>query len=312
MQTPQGYEIVNGQVVPVDWFAVVFNPSFPYRLLHMSIAAFLSSALFVGASAAWHLLRGNNTPAIRTMFSMALWMTLIVAPVQALVGDMHGLNTLKHQPAKIAAIEGHWENPPGEPTPLLLFGWPDMGQERTRFGLEIPALGSLILTHSLDKQVPALKEFPKEDRPNATIVFWSFRIMAGLGMLMLLLGVTAIWLRYKQRLYTSRSFLWFALLMGPSGLIAILAGWVTTEVGRQPWVVYGLQRTKDAVSAHGDLHMSVSLLAFFVVYTAVFGVGYSYMVRLIKKGPQPHESFATESDGRPARPLSAVTTEIKE
>jgi cytochrome d ubiquinol oxidase subunit I len=164
-------------VVPVDWFAVVFNPSFPYRLLHMSIAAFLSSALFVGASAAWHLLRGNNTPAIRTMFSMALWMTLIVAPVQALVGDMHGLNTLKHQPAKIAAIEGHWENPPGEPTPLLLFGWPDMEQERTRFGLEIPALGSLILTHSLDKQVPALKEFPKEDRPNATIVFWSFRIM---------------------------------------------------------------------------------------------------------------------------------------
>ncbi|MDU4267738.1 MAG: cytochrome ubiquinol oxidase subunit I [Enterobacter hormaechei] len=310
--TLQGFEIINGQVVPVDWFAVVFNPSFPYRLLHMSIAAFLSSALFVGASAAWHLLRGNNTPAIRTMFSMALWMTLIVAPVQALVGDMHGLNTLKHQPAKIAAIEGHWENPPGEPTPLLLFGWPDMEQERTRFGLEIPALGSLILTHSLDKQVPALKEFPKEDRPNATIVFWSFRIMAGLGMLMLLLGVTAVWLRYKQRLYTSHSFLWFALLMGPSGLIAILAGWVTTEVGRQPWVVYGLQRTKDAVSAHGDLHMSVSLLAFFVVYTAVFGVGYSYMVRLIKKGPQPHESFATESDGRPARPLSAVTTEFKE
>jgi len=165
MQTPQGYEIVNGQVVPVDWFAVVFNPSFPYRLLHMSIAAFLSSALFVGASAAWHLLRGNNTPAIRAMFSMALWMTLIVAPLQALVGDMHGLNTLKHQPAKIAAIEGHWENPPGEPTPLLLFGWPDMEQERTRYGLEIPALGSLILTHSLDKQVPALKEFPKEDRP---------------------------------------------------------------------------------------------------------------------------------------------------
>lgn len=196
---------------------------------------------------------------------------------------MHGLNTLKHQPAKIAAIEGHWENPPGESTPLLLFGLPDMEQERTRFGLEIPALGSLILTHSLDKQVPALKEFPKEDRPNSTIVFWSFRIMAGLGMLMLLLGVTALWLRYKKRVYASRPFLWFALLMGPTGLIAILAGWVTTEVGRQPWVVYGLQRTKDAVSAHGDLHMSVSLLAFFVVYTSVFGVGYSYMVRLIKK-----------------------------
>jgi hypothetical protein len=209
-----------------------------------------------------------------------------------------------------AAIEGHWENPPGEPTPLLLFGLPDMEQERTRFGLEIPALGSLILTHSLDKQVPALKEFPKEDRPNSTIVFWSFRIMAGLGMLMLMLGVVALWLRYRKRLYTSRPFLWFALLMGPSGLIAILAGWVTTEVGRQPWVVYGLQRTKDAVSAHGDLHMSVSLLAFIVVYTSVFGVGYSYMVRLIKKGPQDDETFPTETDGRPARPLSAASTEF--
>lgn len=138
-----------------------------------------------GASAAWHLLRGNQSPAIRKMFSMALWMTLLVAPVQALIGDMHGLNTLKHQPAKIAAIEGHWENPPGEPTPLLLFGWPDMDQERTRYGLEIPALGSLILTHSLDKQVPALKEFAPEERPNSTVVFWSFRLMAGLGMLML-------------------------------------------------------------------------------------------------------------------------------
>jgi cytochrome d ubiquinol oxidase subunit I len=130
----------------------------------MSVAAFLSSALFVGASAAWHLLRGNNTPAIRAMFSMALWMTLIVAPIQAMIGDMHGLNTLKHQPAKIAAIEGTGKIP-GR-TPLLLFGWPDMEQERTRYGLEIPALGSLILTHSLDKQVPALKEFAPEDRPN--------------------------------------------------------------------------------------------------------------------------------------------------
>ena len=180
-----------------------------------------------------------------------------------------------------------------------------MEQERTRYGLAIPALGSLILTHSLDKQVPALKEFAKEDRPNSTMVFWSFRIMAGLGMLMILLGVCALWLRYRQRLYTSRAFLRFALWMGPSGLIAILAGWVTTEVGRQPWVVYGLQRTADAVSAHGDLHMSISLLAFFVVYSAVFGVGYSYMIRLIRKGPLDTIS-PTPPTGTPARPLSAA------
>ncbi len=165
MQTPQGYIIENGRVVPVDWLAMIFNPSFPYRLLHMSIAAFLGSALFVGASGAWHLLRGNDTPAIRKMFSMAMWMALIVAPIQAMVGDTHGLNTLEHQPAKIAAIEGHWENPPGEPTPLLLFGLPDMEEERTKYALEIPALGSLILTHSLDKQVPALKELPERGPP---------------------------------------------------------------------------------------------------------------------------------------------------
>lgn len=160
--------------------------------------------MFVGASAAWHLLRGNNTPAIRKMFSMAMWMALLVAPIQAFVGDMHGLNTLEHQPAKIAAIEGHWENKPGEATPLLLFGIPDMEEERTKYGLEIPALGSLILTHSLDKQVPALKDFPKENRPNSLIVFWSFRIMVGMGVLMIALGVWSLWLRYQQRLFHSR------------------------------------------------------------------------------------------------------------
>lgn len=200
------------------------------------------------------------------MFSMALWMALFVAPIQAVIGDAHGLNTLEYQPAKIAAIEGHWENKPGEATPLVLFGVPDMEQEKTRYKLEIPYLGSLILTHSLDKQVPALKSFPKEDCPNSTIIFWSFRVMAGLGMLMILLGVVSAWLRWRGRLYQSRPFLWFALLMGPSGLIALLAGWFTTEIGRQPWVVYGVQRTRDAVSAHGDMHMTFSLLAFIAVY----------------------------------------------
>ncbi|WP_219953093.1 cytochrome ubiquinol oxidase subunit I [Dickeya zeae] len=311
MQTPQGHEIHNGVVVPVDWLAVIFNPSFPYRLMHMATAAFLASAFFVGASAAWHLLRRNDTPAIRKMLSMALWMALIVAPIQALLGDMHGLNTLKYQPAKIAAIEGHWDNPPGEPTPLILVGWPDMERETTRYALEIPYLGSLILTHSLDKQVPALKRFPKDERPNSPVVFWSFRIMVGLGMLMILLGVLGLWLRWRQRLYQSWPFLWFTLLMGPSGLIAILAGWFTTEVGRQPWVVYGLQRTREAVSAHGDLQMSVSLLLFIAVYLSVFGVGYAYLVRLIKKGPQPGEGEGAPNGEpglaqTPARPLSAV------
>jgi len=238
------------------------------------------------------------------MLSMAMWMALVVAPVQAFVGDMHGLNTLEHQPAKIAAIEGHWENPPGEATPLLLFGLPDMEEERTRYAVAIPALGSLILTHSLHDQVPALKDFPKADRPNSTIVFWSFRLMVGMGLLMIALGILSLWLRYRHRLYTSRPFLHFALWMGPAGLVALLAGWVTTESGRQPWVVYGLLRTIDAVSLHSTLQMSLSLATFIIVYTSVFGVGYGYIARLIKKGPQPWDEHPT--DGRPARPLSAA------
>lgn len=285
MQTPQGYVIENGVVVPVDWLQVVFNPSFPYRLLHMSIGAFLASALFIASCAAWLLLKGQNTAPVRKMFSMALWLVLIIAPIQAFVGDAHGLNTLEHQPAKIAAIEGHWDNATKEATPLILFGIPDMAEEKTKYAIEIPYLGSLILTHSLDKQIPALKGFAPEDRPNSSIIFWSFRVMAGLGMLMICLGLLSIILRKKKRLYHSPLFLRFALLMGPTGLIAILAGWFTTEIGRQPWVVYGLQRTKDAVSAHGDIQMSLSLLAFILVYFSVFGIGYFYMVHLMKKGP---------------------------
>ena len=181
MQTPAGYEIVDGRVVPVDWLAVIFNASFPYRLTHMGIAAFLSTALFVGAAGAWHLLRGDRTPAVKTMTSMAMWMLLIVAPLQAVVGDFHGINTLEHQPAKIAAMEGHWENKPGEAVPLTLFGWPDMDKEETRFAVQIPHLGSLILTHSWDGQFRGLKDFAVADRPNSTVVFWSFRAMVGLG-----------------------------------------------------------------------------------------------------------------------------------
>lgn len=285
MQTPQGYTIENGVVVPVDWLQVVFNPSFPYRLLHMSIGDFLASALFIASCAAWLLLKGQNTAPVRKMFSMALWLVLIIAPIQAFVGDAHGLNTLEHQPAKIAAIEGHWDNATKEATPLILFGIPDMAEEKTKYAIEIPYLGSLILTHSLDKQIPALKSFAPEDRPNSSIIFWSFRVMAGLGMLMICLGLLSVILRKKKRLYHSPLFLRFALLMGPTGLIAILAGWFTTEIGRQPWVVYGLQRTKDAVSAHGDIQMSLSLLAFILVYFSVFGIGYFYMVHLMKKGP---------------------------
>ncbi|UQR62397.1 cytochrome ubiquinol oxidase subunit I [Bradyrhizobium sp. C-145] len=315
MQTPQGFEIIDGRVVPVDWLQVIFNPSFSYRLAHMTIAAFLSTALFVGASGAWHLLKGNDTRAVRTMMSMAMWMVLAVAPLQILIGDLHGLNTLKHQPAKIAAMEGHWESKPGEGVPLILFGWPDMEAELTRYAIAIPNLGSLILTHEWNGQFPGLKEFAPEDRPNSTIVFWSFRIMVGLGFLMLLLGVWGLWLRWRERLYQSRWFLRFALVMGPSGLTAILAGWYTTEIGRQPWVIYGVMRTKDAVSDHAALVLSTTLIIFIVMYVVVFGTGVSYMLRLVGRGPKEREpDDTTDADllqkRRPARPLSAAPDAI--
>jgi cytochrome d ubiquinol oxidase subunit I len=314
MQTPQGFEIVNGRVVPVDWLKVIFNPSFPFRLAHMTIAAYLATALFVGASGAWHLLRGRSTATIRTMLSMAMWMVLIVAPVQIAVGDAHGLNTLEYQPAKIAAVEGHWDNAGSDSVPLILFGLPDMAAEKTRYAVEVPYLGSLILTHSLHGQVPGLKQFAPEDRPNSAVLFWTFRLMVGMGTLMLLLGFWALWLRWRGRLYSSRLFLRFATLMGPAGLVAILAGWLTTEIGRQPWVVYGVLRTSDAVSNHSAMAVSTSLLLFVVMYCAVFGTGISYMVKLVAKGPQ--ESGAEEHPPhdvdrlRPARPLSAAPNDI--
>ena len=314
MQTPQGFEIVNNVIVPVNWIEVIFNPSFPYRLAHMTVAAFLSTALFVGASGAWHLLRGNDDPRVKTMFSMAMWMVLAVTPVQIFIGDQHGINTLEHQPAKIAAIEGHWRNEPGAGVPLILFGWPDMEAEETRYKVEIPRLGGLILTHSLDGQYPGLSEFAKEDRPNATVVFWSFRIMVGLGMLMLLLGVWSGWLRWRGTFFAHTGFLRFATWMGPAGLIAILAGWYTTEIGRQPWVVYGVMRTKDAVSDHSVLALSTTLIAFIVMYFAVFGTGVSYMLKLVGKGPEPGEDENPPQEAgqaqRPSRPMSAAPDDI--
>ena len=311
MQTPQGYAIVDGRLIPTDWVKVIFNPSFPYRLAHMSVAAFLSTSLFVGASAAWHLLRGRDNPALRMMFSMSMWMALIVAPVQAVIGDFHGLNTLKHQPAKIAALEGHWENKPDETLPLLLFGWPDMEREETRFAVGIPRLGSLILTHTWNGTIPGLKEFAREDRPNATIIFWSFRIMVGLGLLMIALGLFGLLQRARGRLFQSRALQRFALWMGPAGIIALLAGWYTTEIGRQPWVVYGLMRTADAVSSHSIATLATSLALFIIVYLFVFGAGIAYLLRLIAKGPITGEGASEQIGGpgqpkQPMRPLSAA------
>lgn len=309
MQTPQGYDIVDGRVVPLDWFEIIFNPSFPYRLVHMGLAAFLATALLVAASGAWHLLKGSHINVAKKMLSMAMWMLLISAPLQMFVGDLHGLNTLEHQPIKVAAMEAHWHDAkPGDGVPLVLFAWPNMEKEQNDFAIEIPNLASLILTHSMDGTIPPLTSVAPQDRPNVPVVFFSFRIMVALGLLMIVLALAALILRKTGKLYEKKWFLNFCVAMGPSGLIAMLAGWFVTEVGRQPWVVYGLQRTVDAGSPNSVTAMSLSLLAFVLVYICVFGVGVRYMLALIAKGPA--ENYSLEDDEhlnkRPARPLSAA------
>jgi len=284
MQTPTGYGVNEaGQFVPADWWAVIFNPSFPYRLVHMVLAAYLTTAFVVGGVGAWHLLRDSRDRGARIMFSMAMWMAVLVAPLQVVVGDFHGLNTLEHQPAKIAAMEGHYDSHRG--APLILFGIPDDEAEQTRYAIEIPKLGSLILTHHWDGEVKGLKAWPKDQRPPAEIIFWSFRLMVGLGMAMAAVGLWAAWQRLRGRLFDNRWLFYAAVLMMPSGFFAVVAGWITTEVGRQPWTVYGLLRTVDSVSPIGPAAVAASLIAFIVVYFTVFGAGVFYILRLMSRSP---------------------------
>jgi cytochrome d ubiquinol oxidase subunit I len=286
MQTPAGYAINDvGQFVPADWLAIVFNPSFPYRLLHMLLAAYLSTAFIVGGTGAFHLLRDATLPASRIMFSMAMWMAALVAPLQIVAGDLHGLNTLEHQPAKVAAMEGHFETHAG--APLILFGWPDMEQERTRYAVAVPGLGSLILTHDWNGTVRGLKEWPPADRPNSTLVFWSFRVMVGAGLAMLAVGVWSLALRARRRLYEQPWLLRTSVALGPIGIVAVIAGWITTEVGRQPYTVYGLLRTAESASSIDAAAVGASLAAFALVYFTVFGAGAFYILRLMSKAPHP-------------------------
>lgn len=284
MQTPAGYAInANGQFVPEDWWAIIFSPSFPYRLVHMVLAAYLTTAFVVGGVSAWQLLRYGANPASQRAFSMAMWMALLVTPVQILAGDQHGLNTLQHQPVKVAAMEGHFERS-GNNQPLALVGWPDREQGKLDYAVEIPYLGSLILTHTLHEQIKGLKEFPKSEWP-PLFIFFSFRIMVAIGFLMLGLGLWSAWARWKGRLYDSPGLHRMAVVMGPAGFLAVIAGWVTTEVGRQPYTVYGLLRTADSLSPLEAGEVGAMLLAFIIVYFFVFGAGFYYLLHLMRQPP---------------------------
>ena len=298
MHTPQGHLIgENGQFLPADWMAIVFTPSFPYRLAHALTGAYLTTALIVGGVGAWHLLRGeHDNRGVRRMFSMAMWMAAIVAPLQIVIGDAHGLNTLEHQPVKVMAMEGHFESYP-DGAPLILFGIPDQDAGEMRHAIEIPKLSSLILKHDLNAPLDGLDTVPDEDEPPVAIVFWSFRVMVALGFAMLGLGLWSLWARARGRLFYAPWLHRAAVLMGPSGLIAVTAGWITTEVGRQPWTVYGLMRTEDSASPLDALAVGTSLIAFIVVYFAVFGAGVIYLLRLMAKAPQRGEDGPKQDEG---------------
>lgn len=284
MQTPTGYEILEGGIFhPLNWLEIVFNPSFPYRLMHMVTATYLTTAFFVSGAGSWYLLKKRHIPQARIMVGMAMLMAIFVTPIQIFLGDLHGLNTLKYQPRKVSAMEGIWDTEKG--APLLPFGWPDQKAETTKYAIKIPKLASFILTHDFNGEVKGLKEWSKDERPPVFTVFWSFRVMVGIGLLMVLTGIMALFLYFRKKLFTNKWFQMWCIMMAPSGFIAILAGWFVTEVGRQPYIVYGLMRTSEAASPVIGQHIFISLLAFIIIYTFVFGAGIYYIIKLIQKGP---------------------------
>ncbi|MCY1741968.1 cytochrome ubiquinol oxidase subunit I [Ensifer sp. SL37] len=286
MQTPAGFAMNEaGQFVPVDWWAIVFNPSFPYRLTHMVLAAYLTTAFVVGACGAWHLIRKTAPRRAQKMFSMAMWMAAIVAPIQIFAGDMHGLNTLEHQPAKVMAMEGHYQSHP-DGAPLILFGIPNSPEKRVDYAIEIPKLSSLILKHDLNAPLAGLDTIPEELHPPVGIVFWSFRVMVGLGFAMLGIGLWSLWCRYRGTLDSNVWLHRAAIAMGPAGFVAVLAGWVTTEVGRQPYTVYGHLLTANSVAPIAAPAVAASLIAFIIVYFFVFGAGTFYILRLMARLPR--------------------------
>jgi cytochrome d ubiquinol oxidase subunit I len=309
MQTPTGHAIENGKAVPVDWFAIVFNPSFPLRYAHMVMAAYLTTAFAVAGMSAWMLLRHpHDAPeaklaGARRSMSMALWFAAIFVPIQIVIGDLHGLGVLKYQPTKLAAIEGNWERQGN--MPLRLFAIPDEAAETNHYEISIPKVGSWVLTHAFHGIVPGLKDVPPDERPPVWPVFFSFRIMVAIGFAMLAVGLWSLYLRWKGTLFSNRLFLTVTMLMTPSGFGAVLFGWFTAEIGRQPYVVYGLLRTADAVSPVTAGAVTASLIAFVVVYSFIFGFGSYYLAKLLRRGPEPVEGLDEDDLAKkPKRPLS--------
>ena len=309
MHTPAGVELIDYRFHVVSWTEAIFNPSFPYRFAHMAMASFLTGGFVVAGVSAWFLLRGRDPEANRRALSMCLWLLLFLAPAQAVVGDFHGLNTLEHQPAKVAAMEGHWETSGN--VPLLLFAIPDQEAQTNRFEIGIPNLASLILTHSTDGVIQGLNEFAPEEQPPVWIVFWAFRVMVGIGLLMIATALTGLLLRRKGKFHQHTGFLKTLVYMIPMPFVAVLAGWIVTESGRAPWLVYGMMTHAEGGTPSLTGPMALfTLVGYVLVYAVVFYAGIYYLTRVVRNGMLPNEERETAGDNfrRPMRPLSATET----
>ena len=302
MHTPTGHEMRDGVAYPVDWMAIVFNPSFPYRFAHMFTAAYLTTSLVVLSVGARYLTQGRFIEEAKTMVRMGLGMVAVLAPLQLVIGDAHGLNTAQYQPAKVAAMEAHWDG--SKPADLVLFAWPDEKAETNHFEIAIPNLASFIITHDINGLFKGLKDFKAEERPPVKPVFFAFRVMVGIGMLMIAIGFVGAFLWWRKKVFETSWYLTPLTYAWPLGFIAILAGWWVTETGRQPYVIYGILKTVDAVSPVSFWAVLTSLILFVLVYTSVFSMGILYINKLIEKGPAGKAAEAP--DALPSRPLSAA------
>jgi cytochrome d ubiquinol oxidase subunit I len=307
MQTPSGYRMEDGRFFPQDWLAIIFNPSFPYRLAHTVVAFYVTTGFVVAGIGAHYLRRGRFLEEGRTMLSMALWLLSVLVPLQIALGDLHGLNTLRYQPEKVAAMEARWDT--GRGVPFTVFALPDQAAATNRDALDLPDLGSLILTHDPNGLVRGLKEWPADQRPPVAITFFAFRIMIGIGFLMLALVAVSWWLRARDRLLLTARWYWIACeFAAPLGFIAVLAGWTTTEVGRQPWTVYGLLRTAQSVSPSlSGRDVLLSLIGYMIVYLIMYPAGLVMMARLVARGPAgPGLDPEAVESGRPQGPVEAL------
>jgi cytochrome d ubiquinol oxidase subunit I len=306
MQTPAGYQIAGGRFQPKDWLLVVFSPSFPYRLAHTVVAFYVTTGFVVVGVGAYYLRRARFAEEARSMVSMTLWLLTVLVPLQVFLGDQHGLNTLAHQPAKLAAIEAHWET--SSRVPLTLFALPDQASATNHYAIDIPVLGSLVLTHDPNGTVRGLKEWPPDEWPTVVLPFFAFRVMVGIGFVMLALVALSWWLRARRLLFAAGWFLRCCEFAAPLGFLAVLAGWITTETGRQPWTVYGLLRTADSVSPSlSGADVLISLIGYAVVYLVMFPVGVALMARIVARGPSEDAPEPEPIEGgRPEAPTLAL------